>query len=175
MLAFIDIVLSNCDSSDVKKVPVEWGGISYELISSIYWYDKKICTLENCLMDETAILITRLMGPTWRPLGACRPQVGPILAPWSLLSEFPLVLCTCNHWHSNAHNRNTAWLRDTVRQTSRGKSAANGRLTTQYSFYPVQIYRWYNNSEALKLQIQWFTKEWLTHARMMSPAKPSTR
>ena len=145
-------------------------------------------------MDETAILITRLMGPTWGPPGACRPQMGPILAPWSLLSGFPLVLCTCSHWHSNAHNRDTAWLRDTVRQTSRGKSAANGRtagpprpltfrgtsawryrLTTQYSFYPVQIYSWYNNSEALKLQIQWFTKKWLTHARMMSPAKPSTR
>ena len=57
------------------------------------------------------------------------------------------------------YNRNTAWLRDTVRQTSRGKSAAAGRtagpprpltsrgtsawpyrVTTQYSFYPVQIY-----------------------------------
>ena len=56
-------------------------------------------------------------------------------------------------------NRNTAWLRDTVRQTSRGKSAAAGRtagpprpltsrgtsawpyrVTTLYSFYPVQIY-----------------------------------
>ena len=56
-------------------------------------------------------------------------------------------------------NRNTAWLRDTVRQTSRGKSAAAGRttgpprsltslgtsawpyrVTTQYSFYPVQMY-----------------------------------
>ena len=44
------------------------------------------------------------------------------------------------------YNRNTAWLRDTVRQTSRGKSAAAGRtavswpyrVTTQYSFYPVQ-------------------------------------
>ena len=57
------------------------------------------------------------------------------------------------------YNRNTAWLRDTVRQTSRGKSAAAGRttgpprpltsrgtsawpyrVTTQYSFYPAQIY-----------------------------------
>ena len=55
------------------------------------------------------------------------------------------------------YNRNTAWLRDTVRQTSRGKSAAAGQTTgaprqltsqgtsawpycvaTQYSFYPVQ-------------------------------------
>ena len=67
-------------------------------------------------------------------------------------------------------------------QTSRGKSAAAGRpadfpyrVTTQYSFYPVQIYSLHNNSEALKFQIQWLTKEWLTHARMTSPAKPPTR
>ena len=30
--------------------------------------------------------IARLMGPTWGPPGSCRPQVGPILAPWTLLS-----------------------------------------------------------------------------------------
>ena len=60
----------------------------------------------------------------------------------------------------HVYNRNTAWLRDTVRQTSRGKSAAAGRtagpprpltsrgtsawpyrVTTQYSFYPVQMYK----------------------------------
>ena len=26
------------------------------------------------------------MGPTWDPPGSCRPQVGPMLAPWTLLS-----------------------------------------------------------------------------------------
>ena len=31
-------------------------------------------------------LISRFMGPTWGPLGADRTQVGPMLAPWSLLS-----------------------------------------------------------------------------------------
>ena len=30
--------------------------------------------------------IARSMGPTWGPLGSCRPQVGPILAPWTSLS-----------------------------------------------------------------------------------------
>ena len=30
----------------------------------------------------------RFMGPTWGPPGSCRPQVGPMLAPWSLLSGF---------------------------------------------------------------------------------------
>ena len=25
------------------------------------------------------------MGPTWGPPGSCRPQMGPMLAPWTLL------------------------------------------------------------------------------------------
>ena len=28
------------------------------------------------------------MGPTWGPPGSCRPQMGPMLAPWTLLSGF---------------------------------------------------------------------------------------
>ena len=35
------------------------------------------------------ILITRFMGPTWGPSGADMTQVGPILAPWTLLSGHP--------------------------------------------------------------------------------------
>ena len=61
------------------------------------------------------------------------------------------------------YNRNTLWLRDTVRQTSRGKSAAAGptagrprpltsrgmsawpyRVTTKYSFYPVRTFKMLN-------------------------------
>ena len=34
--------------------------------------------------------IAKFMGPTWGPPGSCRPQMGPMLAPWSLLSgTFP--------------------------------------------------------------------------------------
>ena len=33
--------------------------------------------------------IARFMGPTWGPPGSCRPQMGPILAPWTLLSGSP--------------------------------------------------------------------------------------
>ena len=31
-------------------------------------------------------LIAKFMGPTWGPPGPCRPQMGPMLAPWTLLS-----------------------------------------------------------------------------------------
>ena len=37
--------------------------------------------------------IARFMGPTWGPSGSCRPQMGPMLAPWTLLSGLAL-------WHS---------------------------------------------------------------------------
>ena len=30
--------------------------------------------------------IVKFMGPTWGPSGSCRPQMGPMLAPWTLLS-----------------------------------------------------------------------------------------
>ena len=30
--------------------------------------------------------ISRFMEPTWNPPGSCRPQMGPMLAPWTLLS-----------------------------------------------------------------------------------------
>ena len=29
--------------------------------------------------------IAKIMGPTWGPPGSCRPQMGPMLAPWTLL------------------------------------------------------------------------------------------
>ena len=30
--------------------------------------------------------ISRFMGPTWGPPGSCRPQMGPMVAPWTLIS-----------------------------------------------------------------------------------------
>ena len=59
-------------------------------------------------------LIARIMGPTWAPSGADRTQVGPMLAPWTLLSEIlcdkicdekkwqplcPGHVCAQSHWY----------------------------------------------------------------------------
>ena len=41
--------------------------------------------------------IAKFMGPTWDPPGSCRPQMGPMLASWTFLSEtlpFMVVLLT---------------------------------------------------------------------------------
>ena len=38
--------------------------------------------------------IARSMGPTWGPPGSCRPQMGPLLVPWTLLSV-SLIAWSC--------------------------------------------------------------------------------
>ena len=35
----------------------------------------------------SGIVLARFMGPTWGPPGSCRPQLGPMLTPWTLLSR----------------------------------------------------------------------------------------
>ena len=51
--------------------------------------------------------IARFMGPTWGPSGADKTQVGPMLAPWTLLSGDILVSLVSSwphgHWESRAY------------------------------------------------------------------------
>ena len=39
-----------------------------------------------CMNTVKATQIARFMGPTWGPPGSCRSQMGPMWAPWTLLS-----------------------------------------------------------------------------------------
>ena len=41
--------------------------------------------------------IAKFMEPTWGPPGSCRPQMGPMMAPWTLLSGLvtSAILCGC--------------------------------------------------------------------------------
>ena len=45
-------------------------------------------------------LIANFTGPTWGPPGSCRPQVGPVLAPWTLLYGYIFTHKTawCDLW-----------------------------------------------------------------------------
>ena len=42
--------------------------------------------------------IAKFMGPTWSQPGSCRPQMGPMLAPWTLLSGM-VLLCFALLWY----------------------------------------------------------------------------
>ena len=48
------------------------------------------CTLYAASLDRLPMTsqIAKFMGPTWGPLRSCRPQMGPMLTPWTLLSGF---------------------------------------------------------------------------------------
>ena len=58
---------------------------------SIYTTDGSIAGLNKVNRFSFPVaLIARSMGPTWGQSGADRTQVGPMLAPWTLLSEWAL-------------------------------------------------------------------------------------
>ena len=65
--------------------------------------------------SNKATQIAKFMGPTWSPPGSCRPQMGPMLAPWTLLSgndtvshhlllKFDLVTYHTDNFAQNMHN-----------------------------------------------------------------------
>ena len=70
------------------------GHVAWELYNSCSTgNDGKSLILIHLFTVAMASLIARFMGPTWGPSGADRTQVGPMLAPWTLLSGFVLT-----HW-----------------------------------------------------------------------------
>ena len=54
--------------------------------TSASMWKKKQCVCGWVELIITPTLIARFMGPAWVPSGADRTQVGPMLAPWTLLS-----------------------------------------------------------------------------------------
>ena len=41
------------------------------------------------------------MGPTWGPPGSCRPQMGPMLAPWTDIAQPAAVTTCCEYFREN--------------------------------------------------------------------------
>ena len=65
----------------------------YCLFSSLF----RLTTKKTSKLRITAHL-AKFMRPTWSPPGSCRPQMGPMLAPWTLLSGRPFVRKSTSHW-----------------------------------------------------------------------------
>ena len=55
-------------------------------------------------MNKTS-QIARFIGPTWGPPGSCRPQMGPMLAPWTLLSGITYCISQfrIHSWYSGIY------------------------------------------------------------------------
>ena len=57
-------------------------------VKPFYSYFKYFHSTESVKNAVSGLMsqIARFMGPTWGPPGSCRPQIGPMVAPWTLLS-----------------------------------------------------------------------------------------
>ena len=53
---------------------------------------------QPCHISSAWSHIARFMGPTRGPSGSCRPQIGPMLAPWTLLSGMALITSLSGMW-----------------------------------------------------------------------------
>ena len=66
---------------------------------------------EKCLLNSLLFIlwetsqVARFMGPTWGPPGSCRPQVGPMLAPWTLIRVMAWIGCN----QATGHYLNQSW------------------------------------------------------------------
>ena len=67
-----------------SALPDNFEGIHYA------FYSKRSSIAESVSLYDVIMpsQIVKFMGPTWGPPGSYRPQMGPILAPWTLLSGY---------------------------------------------------------------------------------------
>ena len=62
---------------------------SWNLLQAITWSNVDLSSVALALTGLQLLLtslIAKFMGPTWGPHGSCRPQMDPMLAPWTFLS-----------------------------------------------------------------------------------------
>ena len=80
-------------ASNTENVSIWWrhhgntlqtSNVSQPIMYAVDWWN--MGNVFVLLPLKNAALIARFMGPTWGPSGADRTQVGPMLAPWTLLS-----------------------------------------------------------------------------------------
>ena len=67
---------------------ISWNGFYFTHDPNGYCHKTSIKESPNPKAAEKNVTTytARCIGPTWGPFGSCRPQVGPMLAPWTLLS-----------------------------------------------------------------------------------------
>ena len=83
------------------------------------------------------------MGPTWGPPGSCRPQMGPMLAPWTLLSGyaflFNIKICAINVSVWNWIQEYTS-IKMIIMKTCRFKRNSGTSISTEQQNTPYNKY-----------------------------------
>ena len=57
------------------------------------WINVRWTSMQLSLLFGMYTQIAKFMGPTWGPPGSLRPHMGPMLAPWTLLSGYTISDC----------------------------------------------------------------------------------
>ena len=86
----------------IRQQAITWTNIDQDL-------QCLMASLGHNLLKRVSISqIAKFMGPTWGPPGSCRPQMGPMLVPWTLLSGYTDI-CTLPPCLYKADNLNHEW------------------------------------------------------------------
>ena len=68
-----------------KNFPYDYVIIKFSAVNFAHIHHACFLWNRSCYCSKTT-QIGKFMGPTWGPPGSCWPQLGPMLAPWTLLS-----------------------------------------------------------------------------------------
>ena len=83
-----------------------------------------------CYYTQTA----KFMWPTWGPPGSCRPQMGPMMALWTLLSEYVISCSTFSVW-ANHNGFDRYWV-------DAYDPAGNGSYMQSHTGLPLTYFNW---------------------------------
>ena len=93
--------------------------------------------------------IAKFMGPTWGPSGSCRPQMGPILAPWKLAIRDAEPICWCIYVglggvELNVINSVGPNYKISVSHIAWWKLNLTQNLKLKWILFQSPVYHWYN-------------------------------
>ena len=80
--------------------------MDWDLFEPTPLYKLILISLHNFIDMTIRSQIAKFMGPTWGPPGSCRPQMGPMLALWTLLSGVQHSVKSISKY---SHSKNKLW------------------------------------------------------------------
>ena len=116
-------------------------------------------------------LIARFMGPTWGPSGADRTQVGPMLAPWTLLSGASLFTSNTfnssppgqNGHHFTNNNCRCIFVKENFCSLIKiaQKFVPKGPVDYNPALIKIMAWRWIGDKPLSEPMLTWFTETYM--------------
>ena len=121
---------------------------------------------QTCSQFMLSSQIAILMWPTWGPPRFCWPQVGPMLAPWTLLSGMCTIYpgsCS-NTWYPSDTHLQPESIKISFAQNGVHRWPMILKVCNEYSIYTAMHYAKFQNDWAIKMDTmvkQCFCKVWV--------------